>query len=185
MVQRYDVILRGILLRRFALLALGLVAFASLCRAEPRWCTVAGIADGKNLLYPPIARAARVYGVVLERVIYLPNGAVQSFEYITGPKMLAGGLEQQMKAWRIVTSAQGDQACVSLVIADFSLDETSGELKLYPADLSVPSILRLKASADIICLCDPGGYVSKRSILRRWMGKIKRKLLSGHTQALE
>lgn len=171
-------------MRRAASLALGFVAFVSLCRADPRWCTVTGIADGKNLVYPPIARAARVYGVVLERVVYLPNGAVQSLEYVSGPKMLAGGLEQQMMAWQIQSGARGDGPCVSLVIAEFHLDESSLQFKSNPVDLSIPSILRLRASAESICLCDPAGSVSKSPILRRWISRIKRKLFRGHTPGL-
>jgi len=167
-------------LKKAALFAVGLFALATFCHAEPRWCTITGIANSENLAYPPIARVARVYGVVLERVTYLPKGVVQSFEYISGPKMLASGLEQQMNTWSIATSAAGDQPCVSLVIAEFNLDATSGESKLYPPDLSLPGILRLKSTADVICLCDPGGDVGKVPILKRWSAWIRRAFSRRH-----
>jgi hypothetical protein len=163
-------------------LALTLIAAAGICRAEPRWCSVTGIRDGKNLYYPPIAKAARVYGVVLERVIFFSGGEVQASDMISGPAMLSASLSQQLKSWTLETNAQGSQPCVSLVIADFQLvsgvpcENSPVDAKSYPIDVSTPSILRLKSTAGVVWLCDPGGYVSRRSIFRR-VGQAIRRIL--------
>jgi hypothetical protein len=160
-------------------LVLSVAALASLSHAEARWCSITGLGEGQNLRYVPIARAARVSGVVLDRVIYLPNGTVQSFEPVSGPKMLVAGLESQMKEWTIKTNARGDEPCVSLVIADFKIDDAAGESKPKPVDVSTPSMLRLGVSGSTPCLCDPVGILGRptlvarvRNAIRRGFGKI-------------
>ena len=180
-VEDYDGSQRGKRVRKSVALVLTIGVLAVVCRAEARWCAVAGLGSGQNLVYPPIARAAYVHGVVLERVIYLPNGAVQSFEFISGPRMLSAGLEQQMRDWTIKTNQSGEQACVILVIAEFNLDKSSGQSTSYPVDMSVSSILRIETTAEPVCLCDPGGYVSPRPLLQRVGHAIRRMLtrLSG------
>ncbi len=161
-------------MKKGAVIVLVLAAFVAACRAEPRWCPVVGKDSSDRFFYPPIARAARVSGVVLERVIYLPSGTVQSFEFVSGPPILAAGLEHEMKGWSLRTGDKGEEACVSLVIAEFRLDESSGESTSQPIDVSVPGILRLRASAAPICLCDPGGYASRRPLFQRVRRAIRR-----------
>jgi len=150
------------------LLALFITATAGTCCAQPRWCTITSLGPGQNLLYPPIAKAARVQGHVMERVIYLPGGGALSFEFISGPRMLAASLEDQMKEWIIRTSASGDAPCTTLVIADFTLDDTSGEARNTPIDVSIRSILQLKVSTTPICLCDPEAVITHKPFYRRF-----------------
>lgn len=142
------------------LLTLGIVSTVS--HAEPRWCSILGLGSGENLAYSPIARVARLHGIVLERVIYLPNGPVQSFDFISGPRMLSASLEQQMKSWAIKTNQRGEQLCETLVIAKFDLDDSSGQSKSYPIDVSESGILRLKVATTPVCLCDPGGVLGRK-----------------------
>jgi hypothetical protein len=88
--------------------------------------------------------------------------------------MLSANLEQQMMKWTIKPNQSGEEACESLVIAEFDLDDSSGQSKLYPIDLSVPSILRLKVTATPACLCDPGGELGPRPPFQRITSAIKR-----------
>jgi len=53
---------------------------ASCCHAEARWCAIIGKDPADELAYPPIARAARVSGVVLSRIYYFPTGQVEHVE---------------------------------------------------------------------------------------------------------
>jgi hypothetical protein len=172
-------------MRKTAALAWVLIAAAAICRAEPRWSSVSGNELSGKLVYPRIARAARVSGVVLGRVIFLPSGEIQSFDFIGGPPMLSGDLARQRKSWIVETDAQGSQPCVTSVIADFQLDDSSlhcepsqSGTKSYPIDVSVPSILRLKLATEVISFCDPGGYMSRRSAFRR-VGRAIGRILIG------
>jgi hypothetical protein len=116
-------------LQKIALLALGFVALASLCHAEPRWCNVTGKDPSNKFIYPPIARAARVSGVVLLQMIYIPNGKVQKIEPISGPRILSDILARQLMDWTVKTDATGDELCETLVIATFELADS------YPSTL--------------------------------------------------
>jgi hypothetical protein len=127
--------------------------------AERRWCSIASLGPGQNLIYPPIAKAARVEGLVMERVIYSRGGGSTSFEYISGPPLLSAGLENQIKEWKIGTTSTGDALCVTLVIAEFKLDDSLTGSVAKPIDVSVPSILRMRVSAAPLIISDPAGEV--------------------------
>jgi hypothetical protein len=156
----------GALVKRFALTLL-LVTISAVAHAEVRWCSISSLGPGQNLIYPPIARAARVGGHVMERVIFTPGGGATSFEFISGPKMLSAALEEQMRRWTISTNAVGPDTCITLAVADFMLDENSGDSSEKPIDISIPSILQLHVSTTPVCLCDPAGTVSRAPFYRR------------------
>lgn len=132
------------------LLALILVAIAltGTAHAEPRWCSTAGKDPTNKFIYPPIARAARVTGVVLLRMEYVPNGKVVRIEPISGPRLLSDTLADQLMDWTMRTDASGDQPCVTLVIAKFTMaglgQQSPGEATIE----GLPSILRLSAEAE-------------------------------------
>lgn len=128
------------------------------CHAEPRWCTVTGLGSGQSLRYVPLAQWARVSGVVISRVTYLPDGTVQAVEPIFGPAMLSEGLTLQAKNWTIKTNVTGGEPCVSLLVAKFTL---SGGCNAGPAggaveaiDTSQPSTLKLAVDAAPLCTTD-------------------------------
>ena len=161
-------------MRKVVILNLALATICSVCHAEPRWCAITGFRHGGKLFYPPIARAAWIYGVVLERVIYLPDGGVQSFEFISGPRILSAGLELQMKDWSIETSASGDRECESLVIASFRLDKGLSGSEPRNADLNTPSMLRYSVEAAPLIISDPAGVIGRGPFLERVGRTIKR-----------
>jgi len=130
-------------------------AISMVAHADARWCSISSLGPGQNLIYPPIARAARVSGHVMERVIYSPGKGATSFEFISGPGMLSKGLEDQMRRWTISTVATGDAPCMTLVIADFKLDERSGDSTAQPMDVSVSSIVHMQVSTAPLIISDP------------------------------
>ncbi|MDE3162420.1 MAG: hypothetical protein KGL64_04090 [Acidobacteriota bacterium] len=152
-------------------LALILFAVTSACPAEPRWCSVVGRDPSNIIVYPPIARAARVSGVVLAHIIYVPNGKVEEVQPISGPILLSRSLTDQLMKWRVKTDAQGDAPCVTLVIADFSFSDSSPPTKLAPTP---PSIFRIAIEAQILIISDPAAEYTRLPSLRRLMWHLKR-----------
>lgn len=144
-------------MRTSVALVLGLAAFAGICRAEPRWCSVSGSDPSNKILHPPIARAARVSGVVLMHMIYAPNGKVERTEPIFGPAMLSRSLTDQLMRWTVKTDAIGNDLCQTLVIVDFSFVDAGTTVQ--PAT-PLPSVLRISVQAEILVLIDPGGELS-------------------------
>jgi TonB family protein len=65
-----------------------------------------------NVQYPPIARAARVTGKVVVDFSIDSNGSTVSVQTVSGPEMLRGAVENQIRQWRFKTplpvSAQVD-----------------------------------------------------------------------------
>lgn len=132
------------------------------CRAETRWCDVIGHGDSDKLTYPPIARAARVSGIVLAHITYSPQGDVQEVVNISGPPMLAKFVSVQLRSWHLKTNASGNDPCQSLAIIDFRLvtDDTLGEPPPQPIS---GSIIRLSIEAQPPpCLCDPAPTLGKK-----------------------
>jgi hypothetical protein len=108
-------------LKWISLFLLAGLLLAPICRAEARWCDVLGRGDSDKILYPPIARAARVSGTVLARVTYTPQGDVKDVVNISGPRLLATPVATQLKTWRLKTNALGDELNQSLAIIDFRI----------------------------------------------------------------
>lgn len=130
-------------MRRLVLLLIGLGALASICHAEPRWCSISGKDPSNEFFYPPIARAARVWGLVMMRMIYAPNGKVVRFEPISGPRLLSDSLRGQLSDWTVKTDVRGDELCETLVIAKFTLHDPPGTKLEGPKFTVEPSIVRL------------------------------------------
>ena len=119
-------------MRKWLGLAMLVLIPAAAFGAEPRWCEVTGRAAGDTLAYPPIAKAARVSGIVVSRMVYSTSGKVESVERVFGPMMLAASVEQQLKNWTVQTRATGDQPCETLVIAEFRLWFADDPLPVVP-----------------------------------------------------
>ena len=124
-----------------------LIACSLTVVAEPRWCSVTGRGTQDKVSYPPIARYARVTGVVLGVVNYIPNGAVASFEPISGPRLLSDSLGGQLKGWTIKSDATGDLPCRSLVIATFLMDDSEPAESSAKIKYEAGSVLRLSVDS--------------------------------------
>ena len=121
------------------------------CRAEARWCDVIGHGDSEKLTYPPIARAARVSGIVLAQITYSAQGDVQEVATISGPPMLAKFVSLQLRSWHLKTNASGSDPCQSLAIIEFRLvtDDKPAGSRSQPTPAS---ILRISVEAVAIVL---------------------------------
>lgn len=113
-------------MNRVLFILLGVSFLAPPCNAEARWCSISGISASDTMPYPPIARAAHIYGVVIGRIRFLPSGAVTGFDPVFGPAMLANDVTEQIRRWTIKTSADGQEPCQGLAIFKFSLDPFGG-----------------------------------------------------------
>jgi hypothetical protein len=134
--------------------------FASVCQGEARWCSIQNAGE-IALNYPPIARAARVFGVVVARVIYSPSGKVLSVEPVFGPEMLKIAARDQMSKWSLKTDALGDEPCESLVIVDFSFSNIESSPNI-PNPPPPPGILRITVEAEVLILSDPEGTIGSK-----------------------
>jgi protein TonB len=63
--------------------------------------TVAGMMEQAVApVYPPIARAAHVQGVVVLHAILSKTGEVENLQVISGPPMLVGAAEDAVRQWK-------------------------------------------------------------------------------------
>jgi len=135
--------------KRALFIMLAIACLASLCHAETRWCSITGQTATDKLVYPPIARAARMTGTVVTRITFLPNGKVTSAETIFGKVLLADSVKSQFKDWTIPTDSQGNEECMGLIIADFSLDDQNPD---KPPAAPAIGILRISIKAETFVL---------------------------------
>jgi hypothetical protein len=152
-------------MKRLVQVAICLGALASVCHAEPRWCSMSEKDPSNNFDYPPIARVARVSGHVMMRMIYQPNEKVVRFEPISGPRLLSSSLQGQLSDWIVKTEATGTELCQTLVIADFFLIDTNDSPQTGPKVVLEPSILRLSVAGQPPLL---DVVISDPSPLRGW-----------------
>ena len=147
------------------LLWLGLLATAGYgCAAETRWCAITAIKAQDHIVYPPIAKAASVSGIVIGRLEFMPDGEVLGWTTISGPQLLSGPMGGQMKLWTISTDARGAAPCQALVLAEFLLGDmpqTTATSAPAPAGL-----YRMVLRAERIVLSDPSFTVERRRKFR-------------------
>ena len=153
----------------------GLLATCALvCHAEPRWCSITGRGPNDTLIYPPIARAARVSGVVLGRVVFTTDGKFVRFEPVSGPKMLEISLTKQLEQWTFQTDATGDGLCQTLVIAEYRLNDLGSAIAPTSIRSEPGSSLHAEIHGEILCLCDPQGTVGSTPWVRKAWHLIQR-----------
>lgn len=164
----------GDAMRVVAAVVLALSIGGTACQAEPRWCTITGRGANDMIVYPPIARAARVQGVVLGRVVYTPAGRFVRFEPISGPAMLSQSVEKQLATWSLKTNAIGDELCESPVIAQFQFNNPDYESPTVDTTPAPPSAVKVSITVEVLVIIDPVAEYSKNPITRfarrvRWL----------------
>jgi hypothetical protein len=145
---------------------------ASNAIAEARWCSITGRGSTDNLVYPQIARASRVSGVVVSRILYQPSGTVLRVETVSGIPLLSSSISQQLMYWTFKTDAAGEDICQSLVITDLRLGKPE-YTKVAPTPQPTPTIFRITISVepmvfDAVCYDPP---LRKRSWFKFWRRK--------------
>ena len=115
---------------------LGLLLLASACHAQTRWCNSIKALPEDKLIYPPIARAARVMGRVISRVTVTSAGTIRDIETISGYPMLAAAVNDQFKEWKVASDATAESSCLGLIIVDFAFEGYEESLGVRPGDSS-------------------------------------------------
>jgi hypothetical protein len=160
--------------KKFSFL-LGLALVAPFCQGEPRWCSILGKGPSDALLYPPIARAAFVSGVVLSRVISTPAGHVEDIEAISSPRMLTDAVSKQIRTWTIETDATGGELCETLVIAEFKFRdsvETASGTRLLRVE---PGVFRVSVDTERFVIGPCGGvFITGKSFRFFWRSAKQR-----------
>ena len=110
------------------------------------WCVMKPVkADGPA--YPPLAKVARVQGVVISRLEFNADGNVSKVEIVRGYPLLAKAVETRETNW-IFTSDTGTDGCQILVISEFSLSDSENandDKKSWPS--TPPGIFRQRIRA--------------------------------------
>lgn len=174
--RRLPWLLGGGRLKRAVLILLVLCIPATLGHAEPRWCSISGIGASDAMPYPAIARAARVSGVVVGRIQFLPSGTVTGFDPVFGPPMLLKPVAEQLRKWTIQTSAAGQEPCQTLAVFKFSIGEPNSahSTEKIPELSSASGIFALSVRGEIPCLCDPAVVIGRRGRFPRIFFRLKR-----------
>jgi hypothetical protein len=162
-------------LKRAILTLFVLTVLTPLCHAEARWCSILAVGASDTMPYPPIARAARIDGVVVGRVQFLPSGAVSGFKPVFGPPLLTKAVTNQTRTWTIKTNAVGREPCESLAVFKFSLDQSgSAQPARKIQEISTSSgILSISIRSEFICPCDQPAIVGRRNRILRFFSRLK------------
>jgi len=150
--------------KRYINLLMAVLACHAFAVGESRWCTVSGPANFKRLIYPPLARASHLSGVVLLLATYRPTGEILTTEVISGPQMLADSAREQIQEWKMSTTASGDQPCQTLIIAKFNiLPENYGISPTHTKETVLnDGILRTFVDSYTIVISDPVTVIRRR-----------------------
>src|SRR5580704_4577843 len=81
-----------------AISALLLLA-SSPCIAQQESCGLRTMTETSKPIYPPIAKAAHVEGVVVMLVTFKLSGEVEKIDIINGPKMLQTAASDYVQGW--------------------------------------------------------------------------------------
>jgi Gram-negative bacterial TonB protein C-terminal len=134
------------------LLAFLLTSVAAAAQAAP--CGLTSVTDGKDLVYPPIAKAAHVTGEVVLLVSFQSDGGVWKALVIRGPQMLAPTALEYVGAWK--GNEYGEPRTCSVVISfRLDADQPDSLKRLDPQHVVI-------YGHDPPCLCDPGADVHRR-----------------------
>lgn len=100
-----------------------LLCTPNVCFAS-HWCVMKPVkTDGPA--YPPLAKAARIQGVVISRLEFNADGNVSKVEIVSGHPLLAKAVGTREARWTF-TSDVGAGGCQILVISEFSLSDSVG-----------------------------------------------------------
>lgn len=92
--------------------------------AQPNTCGgLTLVIDGAQPVYPPIARAAHVTGMVIMLVSFKTTGEADTVQIVSGPPMLRQAATDYVKSWKANTYS-GPRTCP--IVITFNLDKGDG-----------------------------------------------------------
>jgi len=124
--------------------------------AEKAACGIESIKDGKELGYPPIAKAAHVTGDVIFLASFRKDGSVSDVSILSGPEMLKAPVIEYVRAWR-ANEYGGSRECPFVITFRLNEDDKVGVKRL--------DIQHLAIYGQAPCLCDPAAELHTR---RHW-----------------
>ena len=155
-------------------------SFAVLSRAQANTCGGLTAVDDNaaKLVYPAIAKAAHVQGFVLILATLGRDGSISATDVVSGPQLLRASAVEFVKHWR-VNKYTGPRTCPIAVTYYLNEPGTAASpmvhrsdtqhVSTYSGSLQIQTSLYAKMDnqhyaihAEPVCLCDPGGTLSRR-----------------------
>jgi len=131
-----------------------LLSFSVTCLAQQSLCGLTSIKETAPLLYPPIAKAAHVEGMVILLVVFKRSGEVDDVEVLSGPKLLQIPASLYGKGLR-ANEYGGPRTCPMVVNYVIQKDEAA----LRPIERN--DIQHVTIYAKPLVISDPPMYVEK------------------------
>jgi hypothetical protein len=96
-------------------IALLLLALGAPALAQPNTCGgLTSVTEAAQLIYPPIAKAARVEGIVVMLAEFKLSGEVDKVDIVSGPLMLQTAATGYVNSWR-ANAYTGPRTCPVVV----------------------------------------------------------------------
>jgi hypothetical protein len=95
-------------------IALLLLSLSTASIAQQGACGLTKMTETATPIYPPIARAAHVEGVVVMLVSFKTSGEVEKLDIVSGPEMLKAAAATYVKGWH-ANEYTGPRTCPIVV----------------------------------------------------------------------
>jgi len=138
-------------MKNFILLCL----LSATCLAQEAPCGLRSVTDITPLLYPPIAKAAHMGGMVILMVSFMQSGEVQNVEILSGPKLLQESASSYAKGLRANVYG-GTRTCP--IVIDYTILSDGEDLRA----IKKTDLQHVTVYAKTIPLSDPEMTVEKR-----------------------
>jgi hypothetical protein len=132
-----------------------LFALSTIAAAQPRDCDLGRVVDNRPPIYPPIAKAAHVMGVVVMIATFEETGEVSGVRIVAGPVMLQSTAIEYVKGWRAIEYS-GIRNCP--VAVTYILDQPDAP----SAGFRRIDSQHVQVFGQFPCLCDPAPVLGKR-----------------------
>ena len=137
-----------------------LVLSSTVVLAQPNTCGgLTSVADGAKPVYPPIARAAHVSGMVILLVSFKTNGVADTAQVVSGPVMLQQAATNYVKSMH-ANEYSGPRTCPIVIVYQLSQgscdDHSRKDDSVQKVDIQ-HSIIRGEPGM----FCDPAATVTK------------------------
>ena len=137
-------------------IALLFLALSTAAFAQPNTCGgLTSVTDGAKPVYPPLARYARVNGMVILLVSFKTTGEADAVQIVSGPPMLRQSATDYVKSWR-ANEYTGPRSCA--VVITFNLDRGDGA----PDSVIRGDLQHVDVNSYAPCLCDPSGELKRK-----------------------
>lgn len=148
-------------MRRILIATVLLLATLRAFPEQPAPCGLTSMKTTTPLLYPPIAKAARVTGNVISLVKFKTSGEVERIDVISGPIMLRPNAETFIRGWQ-ANPYGGPRTCP--IVIKFML-AVPGEKP--PANPLPSDIQHANVTAEVLVISDPAAVLGRRK--RLWI----------------